>query len=49
MYIGCHRIMVSSFLIWEFENSKEESVKIRKNVTLHGINKIYYRSTILKS
>jgi hypothetical protein len=47
--MGCQSIMVSSFLIWESENSKEESVKIRKNAMLYGINKIYYRSTILKS
>jgi len=40
--------MVSSFLIWEFENSKEETVKIGKNAMLRGINNIYYRSTILK-
>jgi hypothetical protein len=47
--MGCHTIMVSSFLIWEFENSKGESVKIRKNMMLRGINKIYYPSTTLKS
>ena len=47
--MGCHSIMVSSFLIWEFENSKGESVKIRKNMVLHDINTIYYPPTILKS
>jgi hypothetical protein len=30
IYMGCHRIMVSSFLIWEFENSKKKVWKYVK-------------------